>query len=64
MMEKLVFRSSRPKLKMKLSKVHLLPMDIVQPTNMEIYVCNDGSFKIKHICYLIIQVHFVLIMKV
>ena len=42
---KLVFRSSRPKTEEEIKEYKdLLAQDLVQPTNMELYVCNvDGS---------------------
>lgn len=43
--EKLIFRSSRPKTDEEVKEYKdLLAKDLVQPTNMELYVCNiDGS---------------------
>lgn len=42
---KLIFRSSRPKTKEEIKEYkELLKQNLVQPTNMELYVCNlDGS---------------------
>ena len=42
---KLIFRSSRPKTEEEISEYKsLLEQNLVQPTNMELYVCNvDGS---------------------